>query len=108
MPKGFYRLPDVQFDLQQMQEALQEVEALQGVQALKTVEALQALEALEEINTRLRENDVALHLSEVKGPVMDALERSDFLHHLSGEIFLSHHHAVMALRNRETADPALI
>ena len=69
---------------------------------------LSALEALEEINTRLRENDVALHLSEVKGPVMDALERSDFLNHLSGEIFLSHHHAVMALRTRETADPALI
>ena len=38
---------------------------------------------------------------------MDALERSDFLNHLSGEIFLSHHHAVMALRTRETADPAL-
>jgi SulP family sulfate permease len=35
---------------------------------------LSALEALEEINTRLKENDVALHLSEVKGPVMDALE----------------------------------
>ncbi len=69
---------------------------------------LSALEALEEINTRLKENDVALHLSEVKGPVMDALERSDFLNHLSGEIFLSHHHAVMALRTRETADPALI
>ena len=27
MPKGFYRLPDVQFDLQQMQEALQEVDS---------------------------------------------------------------------------------
>ena len=68
---------------------------------------LSALEALEEINTRLRENNVALHFSEVKGPVMDALQRSDFLSHLSGEIFLSHHSAVMALRARETADPAL-
>ena len=68
---------------------------------------LSALEALEEINTRLKENDVALRLSEMKGPVMDALERSNFLNHLSGEIFLSHHHAVMALRVREIADPAL-
>ena len=68
---------------------------------------LSALEALEEINTRLRVNNVALHFSEVKGPVMDALQRSDFLSHLSGEIFLSHHSAVMALRARETADPAL-
>ena len=68
---------------------------------------LSALEALEEINTRLKERNVALHLSEVKGPVMDALQRSDFLSHLSGEIFLSHHQAVIALRARETADPAL-
>ena len=68
---------------------------------------LSALEALEEINTRLKEKNVALHLSEVKGPVMDALKRSDFLTHLSGEIFLSHHSAVMALRAKGTADPAL-
>ena len=68
---------------------------------------LSALEALEEINTRLKEKNVALHLSEVKGPVMDGLQRSDFLTHLSGEIFLSHHSAVMALRAKETADPAL-
>ena len=68
---------------------------------------LSALEALEEINTRLKESKVALHLSEVKGPVMDALQRSNFLTHLSGEIFLSHHSAVMALRAKETADPAL-
>ena len=68
---------------------------------------LSALEALEEINTRLRENNVALHLSEVKGPVMDALQRSDFLTHLSGKIFLSHHSAIMALRVTGTADPDL-
>ena len=50
---------------------------------------LSALEALEEINTRLKENNVALHLSEVKGPVMDALKRSEFLTSLTGHIFLS-------------------
>jgi SulP family sulfate permease len=58
---------------------------------------LSALEALEEINQRLLENGVTLHLSEVKGPVMDALKRSDFLNHLQGEIFLSHHAAVQKL-----------
>ena len=42
----------------------------------------------------------------MKGPVMDALERSNFLNHLGGEIFRSHHHAVMALSTIETADPA--
>jgi SulP family sulfate permease len=36
----------------------------------------------------------------VKGPVMDALKRSDFLQSLSGEIFLSHHAAVSELRSR--------
>ena len=29
------------------------------------------------------------HLSEIKGPVMDQLADTDFLKHLTGEIFLS-------------------
>ncbi|MDG2459605.1 MAG: sulfate permease [Luminiphilus sp.] len=58
---------------------------------------LSALDALEEINTRLSEFSITLHLSEVKGPVMDALSRSDFLDHLTGEIFLSQHAAETAL-----------
>jgi len=58
---------------------------------------LSALEALEAINERLTELGVKLHLSEVKGPVMDALERSDFLQHLGGSVFLSQHAAVTAL-----------
>ena len=54
---------------------------------------LSALDALEEINTRLSELNITLHLSEVKGPVMDALSRSDFLEHLTGKVFLSQHTA---------------
>lgn len=61
---------------------------------------LSALEVLREINERLSDQSVKLHLSEVKGPVMDALKRSDFLQSLSGEIFLSHHAAVSGLRSR--------
>jgi Sulfate permease and related transporters (MFS superfamily) len=56
-----------------------------------------ALEALEELNHRLEDAGVRLHLSEVKGPVMDRLQRSEFLHELTGEIFLSHHEAMLAL-----------
>ncbi len=56
-----------------------------------------ALEALEELNHRLEDAGVRLHLSEVKGPVMDQLQRSDFLHGLTGDIFLSHHEAMLAL-----------
>src|SRR5690606_17845377 len=59
-----------------------------------------ALDVLENINQRLREIDIGFHLSEVKGPVMDALEKSDFLQHLNGEVFLSQHMAVTSLRQR--------
>lgn len=58
---------------------------------------LSALEALEGINQRLAEMGVQLHLSEVKGPVMDALERSHFLEHLGGKVFLTQHAAVQEL-----------
>jgi len=62
---------------------------------------LSALEALENIDHRLRERGITLNLSEVKGPVMDGLKRTDFLDHLSGEVFLSQHQAVEALRPRD-------
>ena len=58
---------------------------------------LSALESLEAINTRLRDADIRLHLSEVKGPVMDRLKRSHFLDELTGEVFLSQHEAACAL-----------
>ncbi|MBA4260857.1 MAG: sodium-independent anion transporter [Comamonadaceae bacterium] len=56
-----------------------------------------ALESLQSINQRLQDVGVQLHLSEVKGPVMDRLQRSDFLQQLSGGVFLTHHQAVAAL-----------
>ena len=55
-----------------------------------------ALESLEAISDRLRVRG-SFHLSEVKGPVMDALERSDFFEHLTGRVFLSQHAAMLAL-----------
>ncbi|OWU86113.1 sulfate:proton symporter [Oceanicola sp. 22II-s10i] len=58
---------------------------------------LSALESLEEINKRLQEMGIALHLSEVKGPVMDRLKRSHFLDELSGEVFLSQYDAYRKL-----------
>jgi SulP family sulfate permease len=56
-----------------------------------------ALESLEAIVKRLHESDICLHLSEVKGPVMDRLEKSDFLKHLSGQVFLTNYRAVQQL-----------
>ena len=58
---------------------------------------ISALESLEAINQRLTDSGVTLHLSEVKGPVMDALKRCHFLEELSGEVFLSQHAAMAAL-----------
>jgi SulP family sulfate permease len=56
-----------------------------------------ALESLEAVNQRLRAADVTLHLSEVKGPVMDRLERSHFLQDLTGSIFLTQYDAYVTL-----------
>ena len=48
-----------------------------------------ALESLEAINRRLKEAGIGLHLSEVKGPVMDRLRATHFLDELNGRVFLS-------------------
>ncbi|MDO6443296.1 SulP family inorganic anion transporter [Marinobacter sp. 2_MG-2023] len=48
-----------------------------------------ALESLEAINERLKDAGVRLHLSEVKGPVMDRLKGTELLAHLGGQVFLS-------------------
>jgi SulP family sulfate permease len=56
-----------------------------------------ALESLEAIEERLRDSGIALHLSEVKGPVMDQLQGSHFLAALSGKLFLTHYQAVQEL-----------
>jgi len=62
---------------------------------------LSALETLETVNGRLRELGIKLHLSEVKGPVMDCLNKTDFLEHLTGNVYLSQHQAIADL------DPAV-
>ena len=56
-----------------------------------------ALESLESLNERLRDMGVSFHLSEVKGPIMDRLRRSNFLSHLTGRVFLSHYLAMVDL-----------
>jgi SulP family sulfate permease len=56
-----------------------------------------ALESLEAINQRLTELGIGLHLSEVKGPVMDRLKSTHFLHQLNGRVFLSQYDAWRAM-----------
>lgn len=56
-----------------------------------------ALDSLEVINDRLRQAGVRFHLTEVKGPVSDRLQRSHFLDRLSGRVFLSQYQAMAEL-----------
>ncbi|EAQ24483.1 SulP family inorganic anion transporter [Roseovarius sp. 217] len=58
---------------------------------------LSAVETLEEITKRLKEMGIRLHLSEVKGPVMDRLCRAHFLRDLTGKVFLAQYDAFAAL-----------
>ncbi|WP_355660333.1 SulP family inorganic anion transporter [Halomonas salifodinae] len=65
-------------------------------QAVNGIDA-SALESLEAINTRLEDAGVTLHLAEVKGPVMDRLDQTDFSRALTGQVFLSTYDAWRAL-----------
>ena len=62
-----------------------------------------ALEVLEMINERLRDQGICLHLSEVKGPVMDTLRYSGLTEMLSGNIYLTQFDAFQQL-NQLTQD----
>ncbi len=58
-----------------------------------------ALETLENLVRELRAAGVELHLTEIKGPVMDQLQRAGFVEHLGdGRIHLSTHQAMQALK----------
>jgi len=64
--------------------------------AINAIDA-SALESLEAVDRRLRDSGISLHLSEVKGPVMDRLKHTHFLRELSGRVFLSHYQAIQEL-----------
>jgi sulfate permease, SulP family len=56
-----------------------------------------ALEVLGALNALLRDADITLHFAELKGPVLDRLERSDLLARLTGSVYLSTWDAYCAL-----------
>ncbi|MCM2563398.1 sulfate permease [Lutimaribacter sp. EGI FJ00015] len=65
---------------------------------------MSALESLEAINQRLRDLGISLHMSEVKGPVMDRLKRSHFLDELTGQVYLSQYDAWRVLTGPQALD----
>ena len=59
-----------------------------------------ALEVLDDLNKRFERQGLALHLSEVKGPVLDRLRRTSLIIRLSGSLYLSQHQAFRDLCKR--------
>jgi sulfate permease, SulP family len=68
--------------------------------AVNTIDA-SGLESLKAINQRLKETGILLHLSEVKGPVMDGLKKTPFFQELKERIHFTHYEAVHSI------DPAI-
>ncbi|MDR9439864.1 MAG: SulP family inorganic anion transporter, partial [Halomonas sp.] len=88
-------LEDTVMELTARQPGLQHL--VLACQAVNVIDA-SALESLEAINSRLKDAGVKLHLVEVKGPVMDRLEHTEFFHELTGQVFLSTYDAWQELR----------
>ena len=61
---------------------------------------MSALASLETINETLESLNITLHLSEVKGPIMDRLATTQFFHALTGNNYLSHNQAVEDLNDK--------
>jgi SulP family sulfate permease len=62
---------------------------------------ISGLEMLYRVNHTLEDMGIKLHLSEVKGPVMDQLEATDFIVAMSGSVFFTTDQAMrnLAVRN---------
>ncbi|HZJ96037.1 MAG TPA: sulfate permease [Thiopseudomonas sp.] len=67
-----------------------------------------ALGSLQAIVERLSAVGVQLHLSEVKGPVKDQLQRSDFLETFGGQVFVSQYAAMQVLDPNSVKRAALL
>jgi len=53
------------------------------------------------MSSTLADLDIKLHLSEVKGPIMDSLSKTTFFKTLTGNCYMSHNQAVEALRGSD-------
>lgn len=55
------------------------------------------LESLKAINIRLKEGGIVFHLSEVKGPIMDGLKKTQFYQELKERIHFTHYEAIYSI-----------
>lgn len=94
-----------EFVLEQVAEQKSVRHVILMCSAVNAIDA-SALESIEAVNHRLHDANISMHLSEVKGPVMDALKRSHFLDELSGQVFLSQNTAYSKLIKSSDLDDA--
>lgn len=64
--------------------------------AVNSIDA-SGLESLKAINLRLKEGGITFHLSEVKGPILDGLKKTQFYQELKGNIYLTHYEAISSI-----------
>jgi sulfate permease, SulP family len=64
--------------------------------AVNSIDA-SGLESLKAINQRLKDGGIVFHLSEIKGPIMDALKKTQFYQDLKENIHLTHYDAVYSI-----------
>jgi SulP family sulfate permease len=64
--------------------------------AVNSIDA-SGLESLKAVNQRLKEGGITLHLSEVKGPIMDGLKKTQFYQELKDRIHFTHYDAVYSI-----------
>lgn len=60
---------------------------------------ISALESLETMMQRLKSANITLHFSEIKGPIMDKLRDTNLISELTGEVFLTQHQAIKAIKS---------
>jgi len=64
--------------------------------AVNSIDA-SGLESLKAINQRLKDGGIAFHLSEVKGPIMDGLKKTQFYQELKDRIHFTQYDAVYSI-----------
>jgi sulfate permease, SulP family len=64
--------------------------------AVNTIDA-SGLECLKAISQRLKDGGITFHLSEVKGPIMDRLKKTQFYEDLKERIHLTHYDAIFSI-----------
>lgn len=64
--------------------------------AVNSIDA-SGLESLKSINQRLQEAGISLHLTEIKGPIMDSLKKTKFYQDITERIHFTHYDAVHSI-----------